>query len=87
MVCVGLVLAIELSLYWNSISGVTNMGQVGQLVPLVVGIGGLVKVLWVWLKREGNEVEGEGPLEREVRACAEIYEELKGTVSDKNEIV
>lgn len=54
------------------------MGQVGQLVPLVVGIGGLVKVLWVRWKGGNKEEEGEGALEREIRACSEVYEELKG---------
>ena len=77
-VCVGLVLAIELSLFWNGVTGVTNMGQVGQLVPFVVGIGGLVKVLWVWWKGGDKEEEGEGALEREVRLCAEVYEGMKG---------
>ncbi len=77
-VCVGLVLAIELSLYWNNITGVANMGQVGQLVPLVVGIGGLVKVLWVWWRGGGEEEEGTGALGREIRACTEVYEGLKG---------
>lgn len=78
IVCVGLVLAIELSLYWNCVTGTTNMGQVGQLVPLVVGMGGLAKVLWVWWKGGSKEEEGEGALEREIRACAEVYEGLKG---------
>ena len=86
-VCVGLVLAIELSLFWNGVTGVTNMGQVGQLVPFVIGIGGLVKVLWVCWKGPGKEEEGEGTLEREVRLCAEVYEGTKGHAIGKNENV
>lgn len=49
VVTIGLVLSIELTICWNSISVVNQIGTVGQLVPFVVGVGGLVKVLWSWL--------------------------------------
>ncbi len=49
LVTVGLVLSIELTLWWNQINGVNQFGTVGQLVPFVLGVGGLVKVLWSWL--------------------------------------
>ncbi len=50
IVTIGLVLSIELTIWWNSISGVDQIGTVGQLVPFVLGVGGLVKVLWSWLR-------------------------------------
>jgi len=50
LVTVGLVLSIELTVWWNNISHVNQIGTVGQLVPFVLGVGGLVKVLWSWLR-------------------------------------
>lgn len=46
------VLAIELTLRWNSVKGIYNIQSTGQIIPLVVGLGILVKVLW--LLRHGN---------------------------------
>jgi hypothetical protein len=40
------VLAIELTLLWNSVSGINSLNSVGQFIPLTVGVGGLVQVLW-----------------------------------------
>ncbi|MCJ1377477.1 hypothetical protein MMC17_000572 [Xylographa soralifera] len=75
---VGLVLAIELSIYWNGISQTGDMGTVGQLVPFVLGVGGLVKVLWSWVcEGRGEGVEKDG-LEEAVERCAEVYYEEKG---------
>ena len=40
------VLAVELTLKWNFISGINSMNSVGQFIPFTVGVGGLVQVLW-----------------------------------------
>jgi hypothetical protein len=40
------VVAIELTLVWNSVSGVDSMNSVGQLIAFTVGAGGLVQVVW-----------------------------------------
>jgi hypothetical protein len=40
------VLAIELTLTWNSVSGISSMNSVGQLIPFMVGVGGLAQVIW-----------------------------------------
>ena len=42
-----LILSCELSLIWNHVIGTGSFGAVGQLVPAVLGVGGLVRVLWV----------------------------------------
>ncbi|KAI9748866.1 MAG: hypothetical protein M1835_001692, partial [Candelina submexicana] len=47
---VGLILATELHIRWNHISGVRSMDSVGQLIPMLLGIGGLLKVLWAKVK-------------------------------------
>lgn len=44
--------AVELTLVWNSVKGVYNVKSTGQIIALVIGLGVLVKVLW--LLRHGN---------------------------------
>jgi hypothetical protein len=41
------ILAVELTLHWNSVEGVYNVKSTGQIIALVVGLGMLVKVLWL----------------------------------------
>ncbi|KAI9718755.1 MAG: hypothetical protein M1812_003929 [Candelaria pacifica] len=43
---IGLIVATELHIHWNHISGVQYMDSVGQLIPMLLGVGGLLKVLW-----------------------------------------
>ena len=40
-----IVLAVELTLFWNAIDGVYNLSTVGQLIPFIIGILGLVRSL------------------------------------------
>jgi hypothetical protein len=40
------VIAVELTLIWNFVSGINSMNSVGQFIPFTVGVGGLVQVLW-----------------------------------------
>jgi hypothetical protein len=40
------ILGVELTLVWNSISGVYDISSPGQLIPLAIGIGMLGQVLW-----------------------------------------
>lgn len=40
-----MIVAIELTLAFNSISGVYTMKSTGQLIPFVIGVGGLWTVL------------------------------------------
>lgn len=83
--CVELVLSIELSIYWNRIGGMGNVGAPGQLIPAIIGIGGLVRVVWVWWCRDvdavGGEVEEEDDdddgVGKELRGCVEVYQRLK----------
>jgi hypothetical protein len=41
------ILTVELTLAWNSVKGVYNIQSTGQIIALVVGLGILVKVLWL----------------------------------------
>lgn len=85
LITVGLILAIELGIRWNHIGGVQGLGTVGQLVPLVLGVGGLVKVLWTWAReascgRTGGK-EAECGEMREVEKCAEVYYAMRDRVA------
>ncbi|MCJ1224422.1 hypothetical protein MMC12_001067 [Toensbergia leucococca] len=79
-VIIGLVLTTELNIRWNRIGGLLQWGTVGQLVPSVIGIGGLAKVLWAWGRGLGEsvEVEEEDGVGEMVKECAGVYYLLKG---------
>ncbi|KAI4124526.1 MAG: hypothetical protein LQ347_005706 [Umbilicaria vellea] len=41
-----LIVQVELTIVWNSISGLSSLSTLGQLIPFILGMGGLLKVLW-----------------------------------------
>ena len=45
---VGCIIAVELLIVWNSINGVDTVLSTGQLIPFVIGIGGLIKICFRW---------------------------------------
>ncbi|KAL6363996.1 hypothetical protein LRP88_03429 [Fusarium phalaenopsidis] len=50
---------IELTLYWNGVGGVYDVNSTGQLIPLTIGLCGLVQTLYVptlewFMKKFGN---------------------------------
>lgn len=64
------VAAVELVIKWNNVMGVNDIYSTGQLIPLVVGIGGLIQVLFKltnqdhraeYLVRKPLEVSAEPP--------------------------
>jgi hypothetical protein len=44
--CSILVIGTELAIQWNYISGVQNISSVGQLIPMAIGVCGLLKTVW-----------------------------------------
>ncbi|KAF1808014.1 hypothetical protein P152DRAFT_258123 [Eremomyces bilateralis CBS 781.70] len=92
-VCIVLTIGTELTLQWNEIRGVHSMGSAGQLVPFVLGVGGLVKVVWAAVTRGrgpgGRRGDGgcewtcaeEGRRERWV-GCAEVYFRWRAAVEN-----
>ncbi|KAH7176130.1 hypothetical protein EDB81DRAFT_771963 [Dactylonectria macrodidyma] len=44
------ILGIELSLYWNSVTGVNTIDGAGQLIPFVIGLIGLAKVTYLAIR-------------------------------------
>ncbi len=74
----GLVLLAELSIFWNHIRQLENVGTAGQMIPAIIGLSALAKVLWSWWKGGGQVgVKDEGGVGVELRECAAVYERLK----------
>lgn len=44
--------SVECIIVWNRVSGVNDMFSTGQLIPLVVGVGGLIQVLYKLTNQE-----------------------------------
>ena len=75
--CFMLILGIELSIRWNSITELGNIGAVGQLIPAIVGIGGLIRTIWIWRSRGDTSEDEEDGVGRELRDCVGVSEKLK----------
>lgn len=45
------ILAVELTLTWNHMSGVYNVSSTGQVIPLVAGLGIMTTVCWKLVKK------------------------------------
>ncbi|MCJ1450793.1 hypothetical protein MMC28_001127 [Mycoblastus sanguinarius] len=56
-----LILQVELTIVWNNITGLQSVSSLGQLIPFILGVGGLIKVFWAkWrLVREGAREDPE----------------------------
>ena len=71
-VIVFLIVHVELTITWNNISGLQRITTLGQLIPFVLGVGGLIKVLWgkAWLLwkgvRESHDMDPRLPGEYEL---------------------
>lgn len=57
------VIMIELMIRWNRISGVNRIDSTSQLIPLVISIGGLLRVAYCWaIRLLKKSMSGEGGL-------------------------
>ncbi|KAF1955588.1 hypothetical protein CC80DRAFT_594309 [Byssothecium circinans] len=52
------VLGVELTLVWNSISGMYDIKSPGQLIPLIIGMGILGHVVWGKLTNDFESIRG-----------------------------
>ncbi|KAL2044792.1 hypothetical protein N7G274_002567 [Stereocaulon virgatum] len=75
--CIMLILGIELAIRWNSITGLGNFGAVGQLVPAIIGVGGLVKVVWSWWSKGDTSEDEVDRFSKDLKECIQVYEKLK----------
>lgn len=46
VIVVGLIVQVELTIYWNHVTGLQSLSSLGQLIPFILGVGGLLQVLW-----------------------------------------
>lgn len=46
------VIAVELTLVWNYVSGVNDVNSTSQAIPLVVGVGIIITILWKLFNKE-----------------------------------
>ena len=72
---------VELTIVWNHVSGLNSLTSLGQLIPFILGVGGLLKVLWSkWrLVKSGirEDLGSEFPQRTEYEAAMETYLEWK----------
>ncbi|KAL2044636.1 hypothetical protein ABVK25_012270 [Lepraria finkii] len=43
---ISVIIQVELTIVWNGISGLQSFSNLGQLIPFIMALGGLLKVLW-----------------------------------------
>ena len=46
IVIIVLIIQVELTIAWNHVSGLSSLTTLGQLIPFILGVGGLLKILW-----------------------------------------
>jgi hypothetical protein len=84
------ILQIELTLRWNEVRSLGRVDNVGQLVPLLVGVGGFALVLGRWgEQRKGkggdgvNDGHGHGIAGGDIAGFVDVYEAWKREVEDR----
>ena len=70
-----LVVQVETTIAFNHMEGLNSLSNVGQLIPFLLGVGGLVKVVWgKWcLLYEGVKEEREWEEESEYEKAIALY--------------
>lgn len=41
-----IIVQVELTISWNHVQGLNSLTSIGQLIPFILGVGGLLKVVW-----------------------------------------
>ena len=56
-----MVLQVELTIAWNYVTRLSSLSSLGQLIPFIIGVGGLGKVLWgKWRLVQRGMGDGDG---------------------------
>ncbi|KAL8827915.1 MAG: hypothetical protein Q9191_002894 [Dirinaria sp. TL-2023a] len=80
LIIIILIVQVELTIVWNHIDGLNSLTSLGQLIAFILGVGGLLKVLWgKWrLVRLGIKDEMEAHrVPDEYEAALDIYTQWK----------
>lgn len=92
IVIIALIVQVELTISWNHVSGLQDLNTLGQLIPFILGVGGLLKVLWgKWCmvrkgikefprEEEDHRGEYEAAIERYIQWKNEV--DVRVTVAD-----
>jgi hypothetical protein len=57
-----IVIATELSIFWNAIINVNDISSAGQLIPFIIGVGAIIRILYKGMteKRKKGSVQNGG---------------------------
>ena len=74
-----LIVQVETAIAFNNVRGLNSLSTLGQLIPFIFGVGGLVKVLWgKWrLLHEGIKEERESGHESDYEKAMALYLERR----------
>ncbi|CAD6580726.1 MAG: hypothetical protein ASARMPREDX12_000256 [Alectoria sarmentosa] len=74
-----LIVQVETAIAFNHMGGLNSLSTLGQLIPFILGVGGLIKVIWgKWcLLREGVKEERESEEESEYEKAMALYLERR----------
>lgn len=50
------IIAIELTLYWNSVTGIYSLDSSGQLIALIVGLGTFLSLFWELFQKQASRI-------------------------------
>jgi hypothetical protein len=51
----------ELTIRWNNVSGVDNISSAGQLIPFVIGVGSVIRIIYVrWRRGPNGDIGSDG---------------------------
>jgi hypothetical protein len=58
------ILGVELTLSWNRVTDVYDVNTTGQIIPLILGMGILVLVIWRLIYTESSETQRHPDIEK-----------------------
>ena len=80
-----MILQLELTLVWNRVEGLSNLwNSVGQLIPFIIGVGGLSLVGSRWIAKKWEKMRGKKSLEKETGWLEERLDERELFGLDKD---
>lgn len=79
-----LILQVELTIAWNHVSGLNSLSTLGQLISFILGVGGLIKVLWAkWRLVSGGLEETEPEQGRDYEKAMATFLERKQAIASR----
>lgn len=66
VIALAVTVATELTISWNEIGGVGSLTGAGQTIPFAIGLGAIVRILYVWMVYEQDQTERESSVVRPI---------------------